>query len=61
MKNQNLLYAPVFVITLLFLSSCEAISDIIRFGMGVGLFIGVLVIVVMLASLLHASRNKNNS
>ena len=45
MKNQKLIYAPVLILTLLFLDSCEAIGGIFKAGMGFGIFIVVIIII----------------
>lgn len=56
MKNQKLLYAPILLLTIGFLSSCEAIAGIFKAGMGFGIFIVVLIIVVIVALLMRANK-----
>ena len=57
MKNQKMLYAPILVLTIIFLGSCEAIAGIFKAGIWFGIFL-VLVIFITMITLFMKARQK---
>jgi hypothetical protein len=56
--KKNLLTGITLFLTLLLLTSCEAIAGIFKAGMGVGIFIVVAIIVLIFALVFRAGKSK---
>ena len=59
MKKTNFLTAFILMLISLTLSSCEAIAGIFKAGMGVGIFIVIAVVAIVVFIVMKVGKNKN--
>ena len=59
MKRINLSAIFLLLVSVFTLSSCQAIADIFKAGMGFGIFIAVLVVAVIIFIILKLAKGKD--
>lgn len=59
MKKTNFLTAFILMLISLTLSSCEAIAGIFKAGMGVGIFIVIAIVAIVVFIVMKVGKNKN--
>ena len=59
MKKTNFLTAFILMLISLTLSSCEAIAGIFKAGMGVGIFIVIAIVAIVVFIIMKVGKNKN--
>ena len=59
MKKTNFLTAFILMLISLTLSSCEAIAGIFKAGMGVGIFIVIATVAIVVFIVMKLGKNKN--
>ena len=60
MKRLNLSAALVLLLSVFTLSSCQAIADIFKAGMGFGIFIAVVVVAAIVFFIMKAAKGKDS-
>lgn len=60
MKRLNLSAALLLLLSALTFSSCQAIADIFKAGMGFGIFIAVVVVAAIVFFIMKAAKGKDS-